>query len=954
MPAEGGLSPDHAEVELAELIDDAVPTRGYQMLPLVGLGGSAGSIGALQFDARPLAPGAVNDGVHDARTDQVSHQLERELERTKAQLRDTAEQSEASTEELKASNEELQAMNEELRSATEKLETSREELQSINEELATVNLELKGKVDELGHSNSDLHVLMAATAIATIFLDRDLRILRYTPPAVQLFNLIPTDIGRPLSDLAHRLDYVDIERDARRALGELMLVEREVQALGHWFLARSVPYRTADDRIGGVVLIFVDITDRRRAEEALRQLQEEQAADLAAILRLQELSSRLLNATELPSLLKQLLDATIEMQHADFGCVQLYHAAPRTLEMVTQRGFEASLIGRFSCIALDESTSSGGRSIIRRARVGVSDVNEDPSYAPLREFAAQAGYRAVHSTPLFGRNDEPLGVLTTHFRKPHQPSPRELRLTDLFARQFADVIAFKLSEQTLRASEEGFRAMVEQTTLGVARCEFSGRLQFANQRFCEIVGRSADELHEFRWQEITHPDDLPTNEKLFARLARDGMPFQVEKRFIRADGSLVWAAVSVSVLRGPNGKPHAATALVLDLTERNRALEASRESEERLRLVIENAREYAIFSADVERRITSWNSGAQRLLGWEEREIIGQLADIVFTPEDRAAGVPDHEAETAFAEGRSADERWHVRKDGSRFWGSGAMMAMHDSNNQTIGLLKIFRDQTQAREISDALAHSEAELVEALRENQIAREALEAASRAKDRFLAMLSHELRTPLTPVVMAVQTLMRRQDMPAAAREALEMIRRNVKIESHLIDDLLDLTRVSRGQFEVVPEPMDMHAAIAGAIEICESDLRGKNQTLAVSLDAAHFMMIGDFTRLQQVVWNLLKNASKFTRQGGEIRLSTRSANDRFFVAISDNGIGIEHSVLPTVFEAFSQGGEWVAREFGGLGLGLAISKATVEAHGGRITAESAGRGHGATFSVELPIR
>ena len=209
--------------------------------------------------------------------DQVSHQLERELERTKAQLRDTVEQSEASTEELKASNEELQAMNEELRSATEELETSREELQSINEELATVNLELKSKVDELGHSNSDLHVLMAATAIATIFLDRDLRIVRYTPPAVDLFSLIPTDIGRPLSDLTHRLDYPEIERDARRALGELVPSEREVQAGGRWFLARTLPYRTADDRIGGVVFTFVDITERRHAEEALRELQEEQA-----------------------------------------------------------------------------------------------------------------------------------------------------------------------------------------------------------------------------------------------------------------------------------------------------------------------------------------------------------------------------------------------------------------------------------------------------------------------------------------------------------------------------------------------------------------------------------------------------------------------------------------------------------------------------------------------------
>ena len=326
---------------------------------------------------------------------------------------------------------------------------------------------------------------------------------------------------------------------------------------------------------------------------------------------------------------------------------------------------------------------------------------------------------------------------------------------------------------------------------------------------------------------------------------------------------------------------------------------------------------------------------------------------MIFTPEDRAAGAPEHEAEVAFAEGRSADERWHLRKDGSRFWGSGSMMAMHDANNQTIGLLKIFRDQTQAREINEALARSEAELMQALKNNRLARDELEAASRAKDRFLAVLSHELRTPLTPVVMAVQTLVRRPDIPEPAREALEMIRRNVKIESHLIDDLLDLTRVSRGQFEVVAEPMDMHAAIAGAIEICESDIRGKNQRLVVALDAVAHDMEGDFTRLQQVVWNLLKNASKFTRRGGEIRLSSRSEGKKFFLSVSDNGIGIDPAILPTVFDAFSQGGEWVAREYGGLGLGLAISKATIEAHGGTIKAESGGVGQGSTFTVELPL-
>ena len=150
---------------------------------------------------------------------------------------------------------------------------------------------------------------------------------------------------------------------------------------------------------------------------------------------------------------------------------------------------------------------------------------------------------------------------------------------------------------------------------GVGQCAFSGRFNFVNQRLCELAGRTAEQMLELRLQDITPPDDLSNNEVLFARMAREGTPFELERRLLRPDGSTVWVSVSVSVLRDRNGRPYAATALVLDLTERNRAREASRESEERLRLVVENAREYAILSTDLERRITSWNSGAERLIG---------------------------------------------------------------------------------------------------------------------------------------------------------------------------------------------------------------------------------------------------------------------------------------------------------------------------------------------------
>ena len=205
----------------------------------------------------------------------VARRLESELLHVRAQLKATSRQYEASTEELKASNEELQAMNEELRSATEELETGKEELQSVNEELITVNAELKHKVEEVSSANSNLNNLMASTEIATIFLDRSGCIRRYTPRAIELFNLIPTDVGRPLADLRHKFDYENWANDAQKTLADLAVIEHEVRTLdGGWFLSRMLPYRTVEDRIDGVVLTFVDITARKNAEEATRASEE--------------------------------------------------------------------------------------------------------------------------------------------------------------------------------------------------------------------------------------------------------------------------------------------------------------------------------------------------------------------------------------------------------------------------------------------------------------------------------------------------------------------------------------------------------------------------------------------------------------------------------------------------------------------------------------------------------
>ncbi len=387
--------------------------------------------------------------------------------------------------------------------------------------------------------------------------------------------------------------------------------------------------------------------------------------------------------------------------------------------------------------------------------------------------------------------------------------------------------------------------------------------------------------------------------------------------------------------------------------ERGRAAAAMQASEERLRLILDNARDYAIMSLDLERRITSWSAGAAEIVGFRAEDVIGTSADVVFTKEDRDNGVPEREAAAALAHERASDERWHVRRDGSRFWASGVMMAMRDGAGVAIGFVKIFRDQTEEMHFRNALEESRVRLIAALDEAERARAEAEAAGKAKDYFLAVLSHELRTPLTPVLLAVSMLERRRDLPPEVLKTLATIRRNVQLEARFVDEILDVTKIARGKLELLREPMDLHDAVARAVEVCLPDVDAKRQRLAVALDASDHRVDGDFPRLQQVVWNLLQNASKFRPEGGTIRVRSFNTPGRVAVEVSDAGIGIEPETLPEVFEPFNQSDRAITRRFGGLGLGLAIAKATVMAHGGEITAASAGPSRGATFTFAVPL-
>lgn len=464
-------------------------------------------------------------------------EIEAELDTTRSRMQALIEEFETSQEEMRASNEELQSANEELRSTMEQLETSREELQSVNEELQTLNQENRHKVEELSQLSSDLQNLLQATDVATIFLDRNLRILRYTPKVSEIFNVRHTDRGRPLADLTHRLGYDKLIDDAKRVLQTLVPTEHEAPgpSAESWYVLRIAPYRTMDDRIEGVVITLVDVTALKETEFTLRRAQERQ------------------------SFLIRLQDATRVLSDP----IQIQRTAARLLG-------EHLGVDRVAYAEIE-----GEDAIVRGSYVhGVKPL-------PARFTTVQFGI-SLHAGHLRG---EPVAVEDVRTDARLSESERE-------AYQSVDVSAFA-------------SVMITKDGHWIAALS----VQSATQR---------------------------------------GWPPH-ELSLVREVGERTWDAV-----------------------ERARSGQALKESEERFRLTIEGALNYAIFTANLDGRIETWPPGAAAVFGWTASEAIGELIDITFTPEDRAAGVPNSEIARAREKGFSRDRRWHQRKDGTRVFIDGA------------------------------------------------------------------------------------------------------------------------------------------------------------------------------------------------------------------------------------------------------------------------------------------
>ena len=679
--------------------------------------------------------------------------LEEELTYTKEHLQ-------AALQEHEAANEELQATNEELIASNEELQSTNEELHSVNEELYTVNAEYQKKNVELQEVHDDIEHLLNGTEVATMFLDRQLCIRKFTPRIAETFRVIPSDIGRPLRTFTHDLSHATLMTDVDQVLQSG--VPHEVQTWdkrGRCYFLRILPYRA------------------RRP---------------------------------------------------------------------------------------DRSDTSGA----------------------------------------------PDGVVVT--------------MTDISP---LEQVRSKLAQLS---------AIVESADEAIIGKSLDGIITTWNNGATRLYGYHAEEAYG-RHASFLAPPGMKDAIDTILRQIRDGRPVErVETRRVRKDGTLVDVSVTYSPIIDASGMITGTSAISRDITQLVRARQEIADREERIRLLLDSTAE-AIYGIDLTGAVTFCNSSCARLLGYQSpADLIGkQMHPLTHHTRPDGSPYPPEQSPIYRAmrnrEGAHVDNEVLWRADGRSFpaeyWSHPIIRT-----GEVIGAVVTFLDITERRK---------------------AEREVQDGVRRREQFLAMLSHELRNPLAAILSATRLLDNGAWPDEDAAEAGRVVERQARHMARLLDDLLDVARITRGRIVLRSEKLDLRDTTRSAVESLGPFLEEHGTRLIIEMDDLPILVLGDPTRLQQVQANLLSNASKYSPPGSDVRLEVRCEGQYAVIRVRDGGRGIEPDVLPRIFDLFVQGRQSIERPEGGLGLGLTLAKSLVELHQGTIDAQSAGAGLGSVFTVRLPL-
>jgi PAS domain S-box-containing protein len=355
-------------------------------------------------------------------------------------------------------------------------------------------------------------------------------------------------------------------------------------------------------------------------------------------------------------------------------------------------------------------------------------------------------------------------------------------------------------------------------------------------------------------------------------------------------------------------------------------------------LLAADAREYAIFLLEQDGRLLCWNPGAERLFGYQSTEIIGQHFSRLFSPEDILTGQPEHELKLALENGRADSVRWQMRKDSTRFWCQATVTPLRDEHKQVRSFARVMHDLTE----------SQAQDSHKKRADDLAQ-----ANRSKEEFMALLSHELRNPLSPILNALNILRQMKTNDPIIEQAGNIINRQVVQMVRLVDDLLDISRITKGKLRLTKEKVELRVVANRAAETARPLMDARKHDFSVSLPTGPVWVEADPARLEQIVVNLLNNAAKYTDAGGLVRMSVYQEGAEAVIRVRDNGVGIASEMLPHIFDLFRQVHGALSRSHGGLGIGLALVRTLVEMQEGRVQAQSGGLGEGSEFTVKLPV-
>jgi PAS domain S-box-containing protein/excisionase family DNA binding protein len=814
-----------------------------------------------------------------------------------------------------------------------------------------------------------------------------------------------------------------------------------------------------------------DITDRKRAEERLRESEQRLAIELAATQRLQAISTLMIQEGNAESLYQQIVEAAATIMRTDMASMQIVDDGENALRLLAFRGFEPQFGQVFAWNRFGTPTScSVARQTGRRVVVEDVETCEFMAGSPALDDLRKLGVRAVQSTPLCSRSGVLLGTIATHWRQPHLPSERDLRLLDVLARQAADLIERARADHALRESQERFRRLVGLLPAGVYTCDAPhGVITFYNERAAELWGQSpqfGDTDQRFCGSfRLWWPDGtlLPHDQTPMAQALRHGRSFQNEEVVIeRPDGTRITVLVNIEPVRNEQGRLVGAVNVFHDTTALKQAEQELRRRTAQFETLLNKA-PLGVYLVDADFRIREVNPVALPVFGEIPGGVVGQdfetVIRLLWEPSyaDEIVRIFRHTLATGesyvtperaeFRIDRGAIEYYEWRLDritlpDGRF---GVVCYFRDISEQVRARQEIAESERRFRSIADAMPqivwtarpdgyidyynerwyeytgfprgefgqqswepilHPDdvQRCVETyfgciqteqpyqieyrfkdrkagnyrwfmgralpIRDGQgnvlrwfgtctdiddvkRAEEALKEADRRKNEFLATLAHELRNPLAPIRTGLELMKIANGDAQVLDEARNTMERQTLQLITLVDDLLDVSRITRGKFELRPCRVCMSHVVRSAVEASRPYIDEAGHTLSIDVPPQPVLLYADPNRLAQVLSNLLNNAAKYTPAGGQVGLSAERQGTDVVFSVRDNGIGIPEDMRERVFEMFTQIHESMEFSHSGLGIGLTLVKSLVEMHAGSVQVHSDGANRGSTFSVRLPI-